>query len=885
MMTPSRLLCSLTMALGLAAPAQAQFDLLRLIPGTAPMDGSVRFRQHADAIKTIWERNAAGDLKGALRLADALVVEDRKVSSGAARSPDTAMLRQSIAIAADLHQRDGNHARAIELWEMFAGLPPGPAERGMPSDFMARSRIGELQLQAGDAGAAKRIYQDLLARPEAGSPLAMLMLPKLHAGLGKAALQTGDDALAETHLLLAIRLDPAIAAQPMGKAPGRESGFFDAMTMMNAASGRIQDALRSIAPDHAVLDDNGEILSSFTGNRVPVQDSLEVQGPLTDLASLYFRRRDSAAIQTLYLGTFADYAARSARAQTGGLGPPGQLEQQYARFGSYLAGLQEYLLAEQAFDNALRLNAQRLSVAAVQVVPEQLAAFFSARRRILDLAISLRLARSADAAGWRATIGDVLQSKGLQNEFLARRARLIGRSTDPEVRRLAADMQAIDVAGDDGAQYVRRANIANTLQLKVGKLLPPLLFQPGDEFVTHVQKSLGAENLLSLSVYTRFDFASQQAGAPRYLGAIIDRATVRVVDLGSAETLDALDARLLAELAERPKAGSAQPVLPAARSVYDMLLKPLAGPRARGAWVADLDGAMSLLPMEALADTGGRYLIDDTEWRYVSSARTLVRDTPVGPVGGTAPGPALVLAAPAYDLELASAPGAAPGLLRGAALKGMRFEPLPQTLEEAKAVAASLARGGTQVDLRTGAAATLQALAAVHSPRYLHIATHGFFIDDAGSWRRQVTGFDRKRYVAEQRVEGRSSGLALAGANRSLAAAGGEGILYAAQLRQLDLGGTELAVLSACDTAAGRITLGEGVDSLRQALEIAGVQSAVTSLWTVPDLETRAMMTEFYGGLAGGAGKSGALRQAKLHVKQRKSHPYYWASFIFSAMQ
>ena len=66
---------------------------------------------------------------------------------------------------------------------------------------------------------------------------------------------------------------------------------------------------------------------------------------------------------------------------------------------------------------------------------------------------------------------------------------------------------------------------------------------------------------------------------------------------------------------------------------------------------------------------------------------------------------------------------------------------------------------------------------------------------------------------------------------------------------------------------------------------MAGARSMVTSLWSVPDLETRLLMTDFYDALASGASKSGALRQAKLRVKQRQGHPFYWASFVMTGMR
>lgn len=905
-MTPARIFCSAALAFGAAMPAHAQLDLLRkLLPpvqaigNIGALGGLAAGNQHAAAVNAIVQRAGMGDLKGALPLADALVAADQRAMETSPQAMTAAFFRQSVTIAADLHERDGNYARAIALFELLATTAqPVPAEFGLPGDVAARSHIAELQMKAGDFAGARRSYEAVLARPESAGPLAAVMVHKLHAGLGKAALQLGDDKVAETNLLLAIREDPSITDQAPGRAPG-QLGLFDVAAIMGAASGRVQDMLKSMAADTAVLDANGELLSAATGKPVKRKTLLDVEGPLTDLAAVYYRRRDAAALSVLYHVSFGGYAKRVSATDTGGFGPPAQLEKQYARFGAYFGGLQRYDIAQQAFDAALGLNARRLVGAAVDVVPEQLGAFFAARREILDLAVSLRLAERADAARWGATLGDLLQSKGLQSGFLARRARAIGTSKDPDVRKLAADMEAVDVAGDVG-RYARRAAIAVALQQKIGRQLAPLEFRAGDDFLGALRRRLGTgagETLVTVSVFTPFDFRSQQFGARHYLGAAVRSDGVKVADLGPAETLDALGARLRADLAQRPPAGAAasvpSSVPPSARAVYDALMKPLIGARAgSGAYVADLDGALSLLPMEALADAGGRYLIDAGEWRYVSSARALLRPAPVaGPGAGAdkpAQGRSIVLADPAYDGVPASAGGApasGPAPSRSPALQSVRFAPLPQTLGEGKAVAAALQRSGAGVDLRTGREAGLQALAQVHAPRYLHIATHGFFLEEAGTWRTEVTGTDRKRYVVESYAQGRSSGLALAGANRAADAGGADGVLYAAQLRQLDLAGTELAVLSACDTSVGAIALGEGVDSLRQALEVAGADSMVTSLWSVPDLETRALMTDFYDALAGGSAKGAALRQAKLHIRQRQGHPYYWASFVYTGMR
>ncbi len=127
------------------------------------------------------------------------------------------------------------------------------------------------------------------------------------------------------------------------------------------------------------------------------------------------------------------------------------------------------------------------------------------------------------------------------------------------------------------------------------------------------------------------------------------------------------------------------------------------------------------------------------------------------------------------------------------------------------------------------------------------------------------------------------SGLALSGAN--LVKDGkGSGILTALEAANLDLWGTKLVTLSACDTGVGEIKNGEGVYGLRRSFVLAGAETLVMSLWPVSDYVTREMMIAYYKGLKRGLGRGEALRQAELAMLKRKDrqHPFYWASFIQS---
>jgi CHAT domain-containing protein len=128
------------------------------------------------------------------------------------------------------------------------------------------------------------------------------------------------------------------------------------------------------------------------------------------------------------------------------------------------------------------------------------------------------------------------------------------------------------------------------------------------------------------------------------------------------------------------------------------------------------------------------------------------------------------------------------------------------------------------------------------------------------------------------------SGLGLAGANSDISRDGNDGILTALEATGLDLWGTKLVVLSACDSGVGKVVSGDGVYGLRRALVLAGSESQMISLWPVSDTGTVELMEGYYEALKAGAGRSEALRQVQLRLLKygRHRHPFYWAGFIQS---
>jgi CHAT domain-containing protein len=131
------------------------------------------------------------------------------------------------------------------------------------------------------------------------------------------------------------------------------------------------------------------------------------------------------------------------------------------------------------------------------------------------------------------------------------------------------------------------------------------------------------------------------------------------------------------------------------------------------------------------------------------------------------------------------------------------------------------------------------------------------------------------------------SGVALAGANRMLKAKGEDGILFALEALGLNLDGSELVVLSACDTAQGSLDYSEGVYGLVRALRIAGAHSVLVTLWPVNDGQARDFMVAFYSSWLSQAGRSDparALRETRLsyiaNTDPTLRDPRVWAPYV-----
>src|SRR5262249_29653388 len=333
----------------------------------------------------------------------------------------------------------------------------------------------------------------------------------------------------------------------------------------------------------------------------------------------------------------------------------------------------------------------------------------------------------------------------------------------------------------------------------------------------------------------------------------------------------------------------------AAQAVSDQVIQPVR------AFLGDAthllispDGQFNLIPFEALLDDQGHYLIERYTITYLTSGRDLLRMQAVR-ASKSAP---LVIADPFFGEPEATqmatlvqshrARGSARARRRNITtaknLSDVYFAPLPGTAQEARAIHSLF----PEADVLTGPQATVDRLQQTHAPSILHIATHGFFLEDPGSNSSQDANKpapNDARQTQAGKIENPllRSGLPLAGANLNKGSKD-DGILTALKASSLDLSGTKLVTLSACDTGLGDVKDGEGVYGLRRAFFLAGSETLMMSMWSVSDRVTREMMTAYYTGLKQGLGRGEALRQAQLAMLKRKGreHPFYWASFIQS---
>jgi CHAT domain-containing protein len=593
---------------------------------------------------------------------------------------------------------------------------------------------------------------------------------------------------------------------------------------------------------------------------------------------------------------------------------------------------------EHMIGQAFSLGAEQQRILLLETVQEDFHKFLSL--------VTQHLPTSASAVC--AGLDLVLRRKAITSEILATQrdvATMLGGrypALQPKLRELA--MLRMQIAertlagpGPEGMQEHRKLltewhNQSERLEVQLARMIPRIkleqrLRQADRQALAQALPENSA--LVEFACFPVYAFKAVPARGeaqwrPAHYAAFVLLAgepdNVQLFDLGEAEPIDQLIAdfraavlgeavsqagrNLVMRPAESVQLASVRLGLSLREAVFDQLVPALS---SRKQLFLVPDGDLTRLPWEVLPTQDGLRLIDQYQMSYLGTGRDLLRFK-TRPTGR--PAPPLVVADPDFNLEaeatnVSRTPAKTPHVLvreggseppgrcsRDLDVSRYHFDRLPGTRAEGERVAGLL---GVQSWL--GAAALEGQLKKdCHSPCILHLATHGFFLEDQLHYPNHerldmwAAGWETDDPIG--RLSGPlpenpllRSGLALAGANTwmhrgRLPAEAEDGLLTAEDVSGLDLLDTELVVLSACETGLGKVHVGEGVFGLRRAFVLAGAKTLIMTLWKVPDQQTQELMEDFYRRILSGEPRAEALRQAQLALKTKYFEPYYWGGFI-----
>lgn len=474
--------------------------------------------------------------------------------------------------------------------------------------------------------------------------------------------------------------------------------------------------------------------------------------------------------------------------------------------------------------------------------------------------------------------GFLLRQKGVVLDSLIAEAQLSRESSDrtvEEARRALAAARAEYRAAFLGSGRARRAlpdldALVRQRHQELIRLTGSKDFsRPGsDPTLADLRASLGGDEvLLDYLRFRRYDGLA--AFEDRYGVAVTTREGTTFFDLCAAQEADELVAATIPFFGAANGAGeeSDRTARELMEKLHGQLLAPAADLLTKHSKLAICpEGSLSFVPFACLVGPDGKFLVESHDLRYISSARELVRrPSPVDPSAG-----AVLVGNPAFDTGRVPETGVVDrrGLLASfssssLAMLAQGLSPLAGAEEEVDLLGPVMRqRLGTPVTTVKGERATeLDLRVGVRRPHLLHFATHGLYLPAAvepvpeGAREtafvpKEVAGFQNPMF---------GSCLALAGSSDTIAAwAKGvvpnpesDGLLMANEVAEFDLEGTLLVALSACDTASGEATTGDGVLGLRRGFRMAGAENVISTLWPISDAATVAIMKQFYEGLAG----------------------------------
>jgi CHAT domain-containing protein len=334
------------------------------------------------------------------------------------------------------------------------------------------------------------------------------------------------------------------------------------------------------------------------------------------------------------------------------------------------------------------------------------------------------------------------------------------------------------------------------------------------------------------------------------------------IPLGKASDIERLVRRYGTLVRGSPQEDELTPNL---QALYEALWEPIGQvlPSQTKRIIISPDGQLNFISFATLLSKKKQFLAERYSVQYVASGRDLLRE-----LKPSIAKEIVLFANPDFNLGSAAMlakadnPSADPGSIRGTEKRDIEdwsFASLDGTQKERdELIKKFLGWGWTPTDF-TKKKATKEALLKIHAPYILHLATHGFFAKEDPTTPQTEPGasLDERQSVIKSKFfknPMHRSGLALAGAQTTIEAwkreeappVENDGILTAEDVSTLDLQGTWLVTLSACDTGSGEARAGEGVMGLRRGFIQAGAQNLLMTLWPISDEVTVQIMSDFY---------------------------------------
>lgn len=775
-----------------------------------------------------------------------------------------------------LYQIQGNDTAAKQAYEQALKIRKAGVGANHPEVASIINNLGHLIQSQGDHAGAIPYYQEALAilRKALGNEHQLTV--STLGSLGTAQKKMGDYKNARRSLEEALRLYRKL----LGEKHPLVAVALTNLAWMNVAE-------RDLKTAHKQLETALEIQSTSLGAGHP--DTLATRQDIAMLAA--------------HAGRFHDAAEQLDLARRG-------IKQ---HIGRTLAGLSEqeqiaYMRVndEQSFQDALSLGyAQRHD------------------QKLVELSMS-----------W------LLNGKALTPSLLAERALLLRDAKTPElaklgeelsqVRRQLATLSLSRNETDDVDQRRQALELLTAQEERLSRAISAKNGSGGSSKyrwleLADLRKRIPANNVLIdimrlREVKFQADIDESRLISTRYVAWLIPSGAdsrIEIVDLGDVTQVEPALRKIRERLvaAAQPngplvKLGEAEATRELNRALseaVDLVWKPLAKkiPAGTTELIISPDGQLWTMPWAALPTTDNKVLVEDYAVRFVTNARNLISGLPAG----SNPGKPLIFSDPDFDLAGEAVRAAIlavfPNLKLNNTTRGLtsrtslpRVARLPNTKIEADAVTPSIEKFSDKTPINYNGKFALESVVKrVNRPPMMLLSTHGFFLDDQSTNnRRGLESADQRRLSSNGTAKGIENpllrcGLLFAGCNVKQNIGDDDGVLTGLEIVGLDLRGTKLVVLSACETGLGKVNNGQGVAGLRQAFQIAGARSVVATLWQVPDRDSAILMTDFFGSLAEGnptshgSSAAVALRDAQLkriaarREKSGAAHPFYWAAW------